>query len=216
MTRSGITLLILCSVALILNLYGRFSGESDRVARERRDIQMLCDATRAGDTNAVSQILDSGVSPDVKSSSGRVRPIHIAARCLDPDMALFLISRGADPNARGAKDDCTALAIAAALGKPLALRFCAALLDAGADVNAPDTFGRTPLMYAALNGNLDIVTLLIDNGADIDLQYRHRTARDMALNRNHMNVVRFIDDRTEQSPNNLLNLTNDSRAAADI
>ena len=39
-------------------------------------------------------------------------------------------------------------------------------LDTGADVNAKDGGGQTPLHRAALRGNKEIVELLIANGAD--------------------------------------------------
>jgi len=42
------------------------------------------------------------------------------------------------------------------------------LIDAGADVNARDIDGWTPLMYAALNGHTEIVELLIESGADVN------------------------------------------------
>ena len=42
------------------------------------------------------------------------------------------------------------------------------LLDAGADVNAPDPAGDTSLMNAARVGSLDAVTLLVDCGATVD------------------------------------------------
>ena len=43
------------------------------------------------------------------------------------------------------------------------------LLQAGADVNARDEGGRTPLQYAAvLNSNPDVINLLIASGADVN------------------------------------------------
>ena len=39
------------------------------------------------------------------------------------------------------------------------------LLDVGADPNAADPTGETPLMTAARVGNLDAVKLLLDRGA---------------------------------------------------
>ncbi len=44
------------------------------------------------------------------------------------------------------------------------------LLDKGADVNAPNEIGRTPLTFAALNLYDDVVTLLIDRGADLEAE----------------------------------------------
>lgn len=45
-----------------------------------------------------------------------------------------------------------------------------ALIEAGADVNAGDPLGTTPLMYAAYHGDLALVERLIAAGADVNLQ----------------------------------------------
>ncbi len=42
------------------------------------------------------------------------------------------------------------------------------LLNEGADVNAKDNYGRTPLSLAAYRGKTDVAELLISKGADID------------------------------------------------
>ena len=42
------------------------------------------------------------------------------------------------------------------------------LLDAGADVNEPAVNGRTALMHAARDGNVNSVKLLIEAGADVN------------------------------------------------
>lgn len=41
------------------------------------------------------------------------------------------------------------------------------LLDSGVDINSRDEFGRTPLMYAAEQKNLQMVQFLIDKDADV-------------------------------------------------
>ena len=43
------------------------------------------------------------------------------------------------------------------------------LLDAGADPNASDDGGRTPLHFAAQEGSTDAVRLLLSRGAEADL-----------------------------------------------
>ena len=49
------------------------------------------------------------------------------------------------------------------------LKACSALLVAGAEVDARDASGRTPLHYACITGDRDLVAVLIDEGcADIE------------------------------------------------
>src|SRR5262249_36252809 len=57
------------------------------------------------------------------------------------------------------------------------------LLDHGADVNAFDPTGRTPLMYAAVSDliPLDVVKLMIERGADMNATDRHRNSGDAGL-----------------------------------
>ena len=75
-----------------------------------------------------------------------------------------LINRGVDVNQRDILDR-TALhhLCRDSSRKP---NMIAALLDAGADVNAQDRYGLTPLALAARVGYLDAVSILIDAGAD--------------------------------------------------
>ena len=42
------------------------------------------------------------------------------------------------------------------------------LIEKGADVNAKDNGGATPLHYAAMEGHTDVVELLISKGADVN------------------------------------------------
>jgi ankyrin repeat protein len=55
------------------------------------------------------------------------------------------------------------------------------LIERGADVEAKDKWGRTPLYYACLNDNLECAELLIDAGADVGAKDRfERTPLDLA------------------------------------
>jgi len=42
------------------------------------------------------------------------------------------------------------------------------LISGGADVNAKDNNGSTPLHYAVILANMDVIKLLISNGADVN------------------------------------------------
>jgi len=57
------------------------------------------------------------------------------------------------------------------------------MIDHGADVNAVDPLGRTPLMYAAASDTLalDVVKLLIDRGADVNAKDTHKQSGDSGL-----------------------------------
>jgi len=44
------------------------------------------------------------------------------------------------------------------------------LIDSGADVNAKNKDGDTPLHTATWKGNIEIVKLLIENGANLNIQ----------------------------------------------
>jgi len=67
-------------------------------------------------------------------------------------------------NLQDMDNGATAIHMAAQLGHNLCLGI---LLKYGADVNARDFLGRTPLMAAVATGRSDIIKLLLDNGADI-------------------------------------------------
>jgi cytohesin len=54
------------------------------------------------------------------------------------------------------------------------------LISKGADVNAKDEDGRTPLLHAALIGHREVVELLITNGVDVNANYAGITPLDSA------------------------------------
>ena len=47
------------------------------------------------------------------------------------------------------------------------------LLDAGADINAKDVYGFTPISWAAARGHIEVVRFLLDNGADVKVRDRY-------------------------------------------
>ena len=65
----------------------------------------------------------------------------------------------------------------------------APLIEAGADVNAKDSLGWTPLIRAAVGGNAEAVTLLLAAGADKNAEdFFGRTAMEVAEGRGHEEV----------------------------
>ncbi len=80
----------------------------------------------------------------------------------DTEKVLTLLEDGIDVNTTFPIVGTHALMVAAAFGHVDTVR---ALIDKGADVNAKDLTGWTPLHAAAFKGNMQIVRLLLENGA---------------------------------------------------
>jgi ankyrin repeat protein len=71
------------------------------------------------------------------------------------------------------------------------------LIAQHADVNQRDENGWTPLHMAADKGELDIVKLLVANGADVNVKmqregHKDRTPKSYALGRNYKEIVEFL------------------------
>ena len=68
-----------------------------------------------------------------------------------------------------------------------------ALIEAGADVNAVDDDGSTPLLEAVPNGNIEIVEILLKAGAKRDVQNRHGdTPASTAQRRKHPEIEQML------------------------
>ena len=68
------------------------------------------------------------------------------------------------------------------------------LLAQGVPVDAPTRYGATPLFYAADRGHFDVVGLLVERGADVDVQdtFYGSTVLSRALGGNHLEIARYL------------------------
>ena len=67
------------------------------------------------------------------------------------------------------------------------------LLEAKVDVDCRTPGGRTPLMNAALHGNLEMMGLLLDHGADLEAEnYNGETALYYAIYGHNEDAVSFL------------------------
>jgi hypothetical protein len=77
-----------------------------------------------------------------------------------------------------------------------------ALLDKGASVNSKTPYGQTPLFFACDRGYTDIVKLLVDRGADVNVEdtFYHANPISWAARKNHNDIVLLLLDHGAKSP----------------
>lgn len=118
-------------------------------------------AAMSGHTRIVEMLLDRGADPDISSRFKQTPLIWAAARGHEEVVSL-LISTGRVNIHTTDEERQTPLAWAAAQGFPSIVKL---LLDADAQFETRDIFGRTPLLLAKLAGAEEVVRILEDAGA---------------------------------------------------
>src|SRR5207253_1505342 len=113
----------------------------------------------------VRLLVDKGADVNAASDLGHTPLILAAMGGRSSEIVRLLLSRKADPKRVAAADRMSPLIGAAHGNDSDAIR---QLVDAGGDVNGADLNGKTPLMYAAANGNLAAVKLLLAAGANVN------------------------------------------------
>jgi ankyrin repeat protein len=156
---------------------------ADPRAANRYGITPLFLAAQNGSAAAVALLLDAGADADEVGTEGET-VLMTAARTGDPATLDLLLRRGAEVDARESWHAQTALMWAAGYGHAQALE---TLLEHGADVNAVSAIeewerqytaeprakwlppgGMTPLLFAAREGCLACIPVLVGAGAEID------------------------------------------------
>lgn len=181
-------------------------GADVNAKSDGRRTPLMVAARHPGGTDIVKFLLKHGADPNPNAKPiGESSPLMEALTAGDDRTAELLIRRGADAAATGEmgltmavimncpkgfellsasitnKETFTmALQFTAVMGDPKAIRL---MLDRGADVNAYDPLGKTPLMYAAISDLLPLkaVKMLVEHGADVNAVNKHSKAGDAGL-----------------------------------
>jgi ankyrin repeat protein len=143
----------------------------------------LLAVARTGNVKAAELLVKYGATVDARERWGGQTALMWASARRRPEMMQFLISKGADVNARSIDRDYQRHVTAEGRPKSLdsggltpllyaARENCMScvkvLLDNHADINLPDPDGVSPLLVAIMNSNWDLAKQLILAGADVN------------------------------------------------
>jgi len=144
---------------------------------------------QSGNLGAVKELLAAGVDPDVTDRYG-FTALMMASLWSRATVAKFLLGIGASTETREYFFGCTALTFACLSGTAEVVEL---LLKSGAEVNATDRMGRTPLMAASSVGNFEAVKLLLKAGAHVQAEDKFGvTAPDLAAIEGHTKVTALL------------------------
>jgi hypothetical protein len=148
--------------------YAEREVQSDRAlaqVRTRYGRTLLHDASAQGNARVVELLLRQGADPNARTSGGHTPLYCVANECRDSgagNVVRALAQAGAHVDARSDAKQCTALHMAARRGNT---EIAEALVDCGADINARDKAGDTPLRRARNCRKPETVSLLLSRGA---------------------------------------------------
>ena len=117
----------------------------------------------------VRLLLKHGADPNLRKSDGGT-VLHQACLFSEVEVIRVLLESGADPNIRDNDGDRAIHRLGLRYSDPMlspGVRALELLLNAGADPDASNQFGFTPLFECSQGGNIEAARLLIRHGADV-------------------------------------------------
>ena len=167
----------------------------DLLARLSPEQVSIHEAAAAGVVSRLEQLIAADPAAVNAWSPDGFQPLGLAAFFGHPAAVDLLLAHGAEVNTV-ARHPFGVNALHAALAGP-APDIARALIAAGADVNAAQRSGATPLQETAFSGNLELARLLLEHGADpAAVDDQGRTALDIARERGHSALVDVLSGST--------------------
>ncbi len=177
----------------ILNKGVNVNASFARDDSELSGMTALMVASSRGYSNMVAELIKRGANVNLKHYSGET-PLMFAAFNGDAKIVKALVRAGANPNVKVISfhaGEITPLISAINSNSGERVEVASILLSARAQINPEGEFLLSPLMHAV--GNLEMVKLLIANGADVNQKnFRGMTALMAAAIDGIPSVVRYL------------------------
>jgi len=176
---------------ILAALYQRQPDEARRLARTTPALT-IWEAAALGDVEALEALLAADAALANTPAPDGFFPLSLAAFFATAATVRRLIDAGADPGVASRNGMMVQPLHAAVASRNLdAVRL---LLDHGADPNARQQVGYTPLMGAAGSGRNDLVDLLLEHGADPSLTAEDgKTAAGVAREHGHTGIAAGLE-----------------------
>ncbi len=150
------------------------------------DFNPLYGAVKNSNLNIATFLLQNGFDPSITDIE-KLSLLHIATKSNDTKMIELLLQRGAHPNQAQGNTGWTALHIAAKQGNPLTTKIL--LIDKRTEQK--DSQYGTPLYYAALSGNEDVVNQLLQKGGNPNIRQEYLPLH-AAAQKGHTAIVKRL------------------------
>lgn len=121
-------------------------------------------AAFSGSLNILRVLISEGANLDHMDNRGHT-PLRAALMGQHPEAAMLLLKERIKVNRAYGENECTALHLAVSAAY---LDVAEALIGKGADIDACDADGDTPLQWAVEKGSLEMAKSLLRNGAQIN------------------------------------------------
>jgi ankyrin repeat protein len=177
-----------------LAVYAAQEEVAQRLRGRRSDLDIF-EASAVGDARRVAQLLDAHPEQLNAFSPDGFHPLGFACFFGRRELFDLLLSHGADLEApaRNAMQVRPIHSAAAQRDAAVALDLTRRLLAAGASPNVRQQGGFTPLHEAAIRGHAEMLTLLLEHGAELDARTDDgKTALDLAREKGRAAVVKML------------------------
>lgn len=161
-------------------------------AKDHDEMTPLLYAANKRYIDIVKLLVDNGANIEAKDW-GKRTSLHLAADWGQIEIVKLLLDNGADIDAKD-EDERTALHLTADSAEYGGIDIARLLLDNGARINARDWDGMTALSLAVDNRNVDVVWLLVENGANPEeaTDWRKRPILHWAAERGYSDLVKLL------------------------